>query len=143
MMAHRSDRSRDTPPNVRGMKPAKQSGTQLADTIRASGHMPTASTGRTEDCTRPTPESDITPCNAGAIHRRHSAPQGAHTKNAAPRWTAVVRLGLGYFGRTRRQSTGRLVLDRANTGHKIGERRLRDHLANDVLTAVRLVCAIA
>jgi len=34
-------------------KPAKQSGTQLADTIRASSLKTTASTGRTQDCTRP------------------------------------------------------------------------------------------
>ena len=42
------------PPNVCGIKPAKQNGTQLADTIRASGQV-TASKGRTQDCTRPTP----------------------------------------------------------------------------------------
>jgi hypothetical protein len=34
-------------------KPAKQSGTELADSIRASSLPTTASTGRTQDCTRP------------------------------------------------------------------------------------------
>src|SRR5690606_35651485 len=41
-------------------QPAKQSGTWFADTIRASGQTPTASTGRTEDCTRPTSQHQIT-----------------------------------------------------------------------------------
>jgi regulator of protease activity HflC (stomatin/prohibitin superfamily) len=35
----------------------------------------TASTGRTEDCTRPTPPPQFTSCNAGAVHRRHSSVQ--------------------------------------------------------------------
>ena len=39
--------------------------------IRASSPHLTASTGRTEDCTRPMPLRQFTPCNAGAIHRRH------------------------------------------------------------------------
>src|SRR3712207_6753023 len=35
-------------------EPAKQIGTVFADPIRASSRHPAASTGRTEDCTRPT-----------------------------------------------------------------------------------------
>jgi WD40 repeat protein len=34
------------------------------------GAVPTASTGRTEDCTRPMPLRQLISCNAGAIHRR-------------------------------------------------------------------------
>ena len=37
------------------LQPDKQNGTLFADPIRASSPMPTASTGRTEDCSRPTP----------------------------------------------------------------------------------------
>jgi len=45
----------------------------FADSIRASSPQPTASTGRTEDCTRPKPTYQFSPCNAGAIHRGHVA----------------------------------------------------------------------
>jgi hypothetical protein len=67
----------------RTQQSAKQTGTRSADTIKASGHG-TASTGRTQDCTRPRswhrinrPDTRLhptisphqqNPCNAGAIH---------------------------------------------------------------------------
>src|SRR5271155_2905243 len=82
-------------------QPGKQNGTLFANPIRASSPKSTASTGRTEDCSRPTPNHQISlamrepstevdcinrpdrrllptnantsnfSCNAGAIHRRH------------------------------------------------------------------------
>jgi hypothetical protein len=39
--------------------------------LQGQQSQPTASTGRTEDCTRPMPAPQFTPCNAGAIHRGH------------------------------------------------------------------------
>jgi len=42
----------------------------FADPIRASSLKPTASTGRTDDCTRRNAKSSLLTCNAGAIHRR-------------------------------------------------------------------------
>src|SRR5271169_2313237 len=40
-------------------QPGKQNGTLFADPIRASSPKSTASTGRTEDCSRPTPIHQI------------------------------------------------------------------------------------
>src|SRR5580700_945247 len=40
-------------------QPGKQNGTLFADPIRASSPKSTASTGRTEDCSRPTPIRQI------------------------------------------------------------------------------------
>src|SRR6187402_3313966 len=73
-MAHRSDREPGHPAEC----PRRHS---LQSRVGPSSRIPsgpavrrpTAPTGRTEDCTRPTTsDPQITPCNAGAIHRRHS-----------------------------------------------------------------------
>src|SRR4030095_4095285 len=61
------------PPNVQGTQPAFQNGTWFADSIRASSPKAAASTGRRQDCFRPTPQHQIDTCNAGAIQTRHSA----------------------------------------------------------------------
>jgi hypothetical protein len=84
MMAHRSDREPGHPAKCRRhhslhcrMGPSSRipSGPAVIT--------PTALTGRTEDCTRPTPETQINPCNAGAIHRRHLADMAAERRAKA------------------------------------------------------------
>ena len=75
MMAHRSDREPGHPADCpRHHSLQSRVGTWLADTIRASGHVPDR-TNRPDRRLLPTktPKPQISPCNAGAIHRRQSA----------------------------------------------------------------------
>ena len=107
-MANRSDRSSDTPPNVQGFKPAKQSGTELADTIRASSPRNDC-TNRPDTRLHPTqpPKHQIEPCNAGAIHTGLSwsadlgnTPGESSTDGLVTRHAAAVasRIELGDYG---------------------------------------------
>ena len=45
--------NRDNPPMSKALQPDKQNGTRFADPSGPAVSLPTASTGRTEDCTRP------------------------------------------------------------------------------------------
>ena len=72
-MAHRSDREPGHPAVMsKASKPAKQSGTWFADTIRASG-LDNGRINRPDTRLHPTKPSEhqIVPCNAGAIHTGH------------------------------------------------------------------------
>src|SRR5690606_27352934 len=73
-------------------QPAKQSGTWFADTIRASGQTPTASTGRTEDCTRPTSQHQIT------LATREPSTEDTLTAGVVlqPDWIPGLRLSVDY-----------------------------------------------
>ncbi len=51
---------------------AQQNGTQSAETIKASGHVRRANRPDTRLHPTTTPTLQIIPCNAGAIHTRHS-----------------------------------------------------------------------
>ena len=93
-------------------QPGMQNGTLFADPIRASSPKSTASTGRTEDCSRPTPirqislamrepstedvrlrrsRSVVCCCRRRALRRRHLVPETnpADQKRAAERYRQV------------------------------------------------------
>src|SRR5665213_3250372 len=57
---------------LRASQPDKQNGTLSVHTIRASGHVHRSNRPNTRLHPTTTPEHQISPCNAGAIHTGHS-----------------------------------------------------------------------
>ena len=97
-MAHRSDREQ----GHAAERPRHQS---LQSRVAPSSRIPSgpavrktaASTGRTQDCTRPAAEHQIYPCNAGAIHTRRSRARPAIATGTAGQGgmqTSVRRKGV-------------------------------------------------
>jgi hypothetical protein len=58
----------------RASKPDKQNGTLSVHTIKASGHVHRSNRPNTRLHPTTTPNHQINPCNAGAIHTGHSQP---------------------------------------------------------------------
>jgi ribosomal protein S18 acetylase RimI-like enzyme len=64
--------SKDNPRTVSGVIACKADRNLVRGPHQGQQSMPTAQTGRTDDCTRPNARSSFYACNAGAIHRRLS-----------------------------------------------------------------------
>src|ERR1700677_2916318 len=63
---------RTTRPMLRASQPDKQNGTLSVHTIKASGHVHRSNRPNTRLHPTTTPNHQINPCNAGAIHTGHS-----------------------------------------------------------------------
>src|ERR1700734_3304761 len=62
---------RTTRPMLRASQPDKQNGTLSVHTIKASGHVHRSNRPNTRLHPTKTPNHQINPCNAGAIHTGH------------------------------------------------------------------------
>ena len=71
MMAYRSDRDEDNPPNVEGVEARKAEWDLISGNHQGQRSM-TARTGRTQDCTRPARRTVTNPLQRGSHPHRTS-----------------------------------------------------------------------